>query len=202
MYNELYFEIKRLEMESKKKIARKTRLECSFKAFSYINNNIEKISSNHMLSILTIIDNYLLGLEFPKKDIDYSNLEEKTTIEYNKLITNPHFIKIKNEYIENYQKEKEEILYKLETRFIELVNSKKSRFNTNKGFNSFFGEFEEIYYELLSLLNIMKLDINNMYFIKNMLLFMKYYGIDETDLISKSNVKEMLIKYNEKVKKK
>lgn len=202
MYNELYFEIKRLEMESKKKIARKTILECSLKSFKYINNNIKKIKSEHILSILSIIDNYLLGLEFPKKNIDYSKLEKKASEEYNKLITNPHFIRIRNEYIENYQKEKEQMIWNLETRFIELANSKKSRLNTYRGFHNFFGEFEEIYCELLRLLNVMKLDMNNMHFIKNILLFMKHYGIDETDLINKSNVEEMLIKYNEKVKRK
>lgn len=198
----LEIEIKRLEIESKKKIARKSRLECSYKAFKFINDNIDKISCNHMLSILTIIDNYLVGLEFTKKDIDYSILEKKTSTEYNKLIINTHFIEIKDEYIENYKKEKEEILRKLEDEFIKLANSKKSRLNTYKGSKNFFGEFEEIHYELLSLLNVMKLDINNMHFIKNILLFMKNYDIDETDLINKSNVKEMLIEYDKKVKRK
>ncbi len=198
----LEIEIKRLEIESKKKIARKSRLECSYKAFKFINDNIDKISCNHMLSILTIIDNYLVGLEFTKKDIDYSILEKKTSTEYNKLITNKHFIKLKNEYKNKYQKEKEEMLNSLENKFICLINSKKVNFNNSQDSKIFWRAFDEFYYELIALLNVMDLGINHMYFIKNVLLFMKHYGLDKDILINSSNVKEMLIEYDKKVKRK
>ena len=198
MFNELDKKIKIFEIEIRSKCARKSMLECSIKAFKFINNNIQKITCENILDILGIIDSYLLGLEFPKKNMDYSKLEKIASDEYNKLITNKHFIELKNEYKKKYQKEKEEMLNSLENKFICLINSKKANFNNSQDSKIFWRAFNEFYYELIALLNVMDLGINHMYFIKNVLLFMKHYGLDKDILINSSNVKEMLIKYDSK----